>query len=813
MEIKYDYQNGFVSITEKYDIPTVDDAPTFTSTEQTYSVDIDNLISVQNLKTFKYDILGGNSSRYLEVTYRTSRDKIKWSCDYKLEENIDNFPVVDPNDPLYVVLTFTRRGSSTIGKIVLLDWSIMGETQRTVVEDIGFANLQPGASLILKAPYIYKVFKIVNMEIISRYEIPETVTMKFRYSQDNSRTWSDWEFLTKENITTIPINPIRFFQIEYYIENNSNTSISINDINLIGEFQNVSKDYFKSNLFGVRENCYSMVLGGYYDTNGNFVPCDDCCDGMSSNPNITGNQAGSCHAEGSILPALTNDNKENLYNPYEQSAALNLLNKLSNDAQQMFGFSVQYFVTDPDKKGEDHVLNEYQLYNVVCSEMIKISVEGNNFPDSQIVMNQFDLNLFESMEVHITKDNFKTIFGPNRRPSKEDFIYFCDVNRMFQVDHAQQFRIFNNRAVYYKLILKKYNQKANVQAATFEIKNQMDELTKNSTIAELLGSEQNNAKKEIAQKPQFERLSRDKIRLSKNVNIEEEILENASNIISKNYYDLSSWINNNNIPTSGNDFGLPAIVYKNTPNEFKKSDNLSYVAWFNINNYMEDEIYNFINIYDLNNELGLKINLINDQIITTINKNNHVINIGSGNDGLEEGIWYCLLININQRKHILEAFIYKRNINEIFSPSTPVNYSWNIDLSEAENLALKERIEESARFSKTSKDIAENNKLAARLSSTNLKNIYKKQISISPDEYIIDIFEKDIKDVVPGDGYCKILSSDMKITNIRLFTDVIPVKQHNSILNQSILREDSKYLILADNANIKINLPYYPIYD
>jgi hypothetical protein len=41
---------------------------------------------------------------------------------------------------------------------------------------------------------------------------------------------------------------------------------------------------------------------------------------------------------------------------------------------------------------------------------------------------------------------------------------------MYQVDHAQQFRSFNNAAVYYKLILKKYTQKSKCQAGTVDIK-------------------------------------------------------------------------------------------------------------------------------------------------------------------------------------------------------------------------------------------------------------------------------------------------------------------------------------------------------
>ena len=191
---------------------------------------------------------------------------------------------------------------------------------------------------------------------------------------------------------------------------------------------------------------------------------------------------------------MTTDQKANLYNPYQQSQAMTLLQKLSNDAQMIFGHRVVYFSTDPDKKGQDPVMHEYQLYNVVCEGEIKVSVEGNNFPDSQIVMNQFDLNLFETMQVHITKQQFKEVFGVQRRPSKEDFLYFCDVNRMYQVDHAQQFRSFNNAAVYYKLILKKYSKKSNVQITTDQIKQTIDKLTKNTTIDELFGKEESQEK-------------------------------------------------------------------------------------------------------------------------------------------------------------------------------------------------------------------------------------------------------------------------------------------------------------------------------
>ena len=51
----------------------------------------------------------------------------------------------------------------------------------------------------------------------------------------------------------------------------------------------------------------------------------------------------------------------------------------------------------------------------------------------------------------------------------------------------------------------------------------------------------------------------------------------------------------------------------------------------------------------------------------------------------------------------------------------------------------------------------------------------------------------------------------MKITNIRFFVDVTPEDAHNKILNQTIIRDDAKYLIFADNANQRLTLPNYPL--
>jgi len=737
-----DNLNGLITISYKFSITSatgsVDFAPVFAAPGDQYTVSFVDLENVTSFTNFTYDTLGMTDNRFLRQEYRLSRDNFNWTEWYSLNRFIDNFPLVDSKDKLSIDIRWTREGNSTIGNIRLLEYNLVGKLERNLETEGSTIYLRSGDFKILKAPFIYKVFRIDDIEVISSTGIPEGAEIKWRFSQDNSRTWSNWEPFTKENATNKRINPIRFFQVEYLIENNSSQEISIQDVNIVGDFQNVSQDYFKTNLFGIRECCQSN-LNGYYDANGNFIP-----NTQGSGGGISGS-GGQCATP--ALPEMSSDEKAKLYNPYQQNVAFNLLNKMSADAEQVFGHKVIYFVTDPDKKGQDHTMHEYQLYNVVCEAELKVSVDGNNFPDSQILMNQFDLSLFESMNVHITKKQFKELFGPQRRPSKEDFLYFCNLNRMFQVEHAQQFRNFNNSAVYYKLVLKKYSQKANVIAGNVEIQNKLTELTKNSTIDQLFGVENDQDKASIANKDQFKPLTREPIRLEVLAEINKELIENSTTIISKGHYDLSTV-----------DFGSPAVIYKNLDPELKVSDNIGFQIWFNLNNYIIDEVYSFMNYYDEANSIGWQAYLLNDTIHVQLNSETYHFDLSGSPviaaDSLFEEVWYCYVVNIDQRQRKLEQYIYKRDVEE----------------------------EEDA----------------AKLDNTFLNNVYKNIQDIEP------IFFE-MEGVNP-----ELLGSDMKVTNIRLFSDVIPESEHNKILNQYIIRDDSKYLVFADNATARLILPNFP---
>jgi len=725
--------DGNVDISDSFDINL--DAPQFSKIGDEYVISIYNLTTIKCFDSFEFNTYGSIKTRYLTNYYRVSRDKVRWTPWLELNEEIANFPLFDHKDTMYLEIKFIRSGTNTTGVIKLLDYKLLGNAMDNSVSGEGVVIVQASScsdcvsELVIKPPYIYKVFSISDYEIIARGDTGN-YSLKYRFSQDNNRTYTQWEPLTKENISTIRINPIRFFQIQYLVEYTGTKFVKIYDLNLIGDFQNVTLDSQKTNVYGTRQDCNSVMASVVGDTATNIA-----------NANVSSNfSTSNCNVNNSPLGAA---DIAKLFQPYQQTQAVNLLNKLSADSNQLFGHQVVYFITDPDKKGIDYTFHEYQLYNYICSDTIKVSVEGNNFPDNQITMNQFDLSLFESFEIHIPKDTFKSVFGPEKRPSKEDFLWFCEVNRMFQVEHAQQFRNFNNSALYYKIMLKKYSHKANVIAGDKSIADKVRELTKNSTIDELFGLDNSLDKKDVANKEQLKPLTQDVLRQVVNVTIVKELIENATTIVSKNHYDLSDV-----------EYQHTAVVYRNFRKYFQVSDNIGFTAWFRINNYTINDSHNFITYYDSNNN-GLKINLESDNIIVNLNSDTYRFNIGvSGNaDALLEDVWYCYVVNIDQRQRKMNQWIYKRNV-----------------------------------------DIETD---ASKLNSTVLDMLYSQQNDMTPVEFELE------------DTNIEILGSDMRMTNIRLFNEVIPITEHNRLLNQYILGDDSKYLIFADNANNKIYLPNY----
>jgi hypothetical protein len=701
-----------------------------TSSGQEVIISVDNVPNLESLNEIVTTYTGENNTRKLKMYYRIalSNEPNKWTEWEEIDPTgaTDCFVELSPFYDYNIEIKFARTGSNTTGEIEISNFTWTGTWDANSISD-GSVDLTPTISpVIYDVEDTYKVFSLSGYELVARNNL-SSLEIEYRISQNDKRSWSQWTLLTTENIKTEKIDPIRFFNIQYkFTHTGTSGTIQIRDLNLYGSFINISQNYTTANLLGLRENCKNGLIGN------TSLNAGTGSNNLSIGSNIKN--------EPSIWSTL-DKNEGDLFNPYNLGGAIDMYNTLANQATSIGGWKVEYFKTDPDEYGIDHTIHEYSLYGVVKAGDIKILVPENQFPSNQVAFNQFDLALLESFEVHLTKEEFKNVFGVEHRPSKEDFLWFCDISRMFRVEHAQAIRDFGNSSVYYKLILGKYNKRSNVKATDTNIQEKINDIVKNSTFEDLFSTQKQDNKKEVAYKKQHDTLSDDRIRQDINAIIGKELLDNAELVLSKYHYQLSS-------VTPGN----VAVTYQESDRYLQQGNNRSFIAWFKFNEYTDSDEYNLLNNYSTELSLGYKFDITNGSILTTINSATYSMNVS---DYLDDDIWYCVLINIDQRQRKIKHHLFKRNVDR------------EID--------------------------------AKNLNSTKLKLLTSLEEDYTPNEFELDSDKLTMK----------IMASNMKLTNLRIFDDIIPEEEQTKILNQQIIR-DSDHLIMADNSNKIFVLPRYP---
>ena len=103
---------GTLVISDKYNVNSgtfsIDATPLFTEIGSEYSLSFPNLQNIKKITKFQYDTLGLTENRYLLQYYRVSRDDNSWTEWLDLKRIIDNFPKIDPRDPLYLEIKWVR---------------------------------------------------------------------------------------------------------------------------------------------------------------------------------------------------------------------------------------------------------------------------------------------------------------------------------------------------------------------------------------------------------------------------------------------------------------------------------------------------------------------------------------------------------------------------------------------------------------------------------------------------------------------------------------------------------------------------------
>jgi hypothetical protein len=470
-----------------------------------------------------------------------------------------------------------------------------------------------GETKTAKPDYILKAFKFTNVVIQASGVTEErTLLSYFRHSGDGRR-WSQWEPLTRANITTAKIDILSLFHVEFMFTRggSDNTGeITVDEVLFEGDFQNVTDGYKTHNRFGLRAGCL------YADT---------ACEGLGED--------------------VWENTCEGSFKPYEADKSVNLYSKLANDVSNMFGWEVDYYLVEPDENAKDAVLHEYGLFNYTHKKKVKVLVPENKFPDNAVQFNQFDLSLFESFEIHITKEEFKRVFGIDRRPAEKDRLFFCQINRMYKVEHAQVFREFMNTGLYYKVVLTKHQDNQNMGGVEIDGVNELDslnDLMENSSFESIFQEKVEEETKAVVNKEVLQNKSIENVRLDVYAPIIDHELMCGSNVVSRNYYDMSRHIDR------------VAVSYRKVDNTVGAGENRSFVAWVNIREYKPKQYYNFVSNMDSSGG-GYKIGFRDGVIVVNWFGSEYLLDVG-----VNLNVWYGIVVNFDQRKHTLSYALYKR---------------------------------------------------------------------------------------------------------------------------------------------------------
>jgi hypothetical protein len=787
---------------------------------------------IKNIKSYEQVVRGDiDSSQYLSVyfKYQSKYDNKEAECqdcwsEMKPISELTGITIL-PNVPFDIELFYYRvddrvdnlaptniyLGDDAASPAVV----ISGEYEFNYT-DGPFTLTDTIDEVVLMPKDIYKVFSISDFQVIA--DDLGNLDLMYRVTQDNCRTYSKWEPLTKANISTFRFNNLRFARIEYKIKTIYPLSQPINvyDVILIGDFQNVSANYLKTNRYGIRQDClipyfnrltgntdtcgwnisttsgktYSDAPGNgqptntmsAYDLNMNFYTQGLSC--YSANPTTT-------VPSGGIMTNIDVQNQANsdtMWQPYDITQIMTLANTMANQLNSIFAWDIDYMLTDTDANGTDFILHEYQLYNVVDMKKVKVLVPDNKFPDNMVKFNQFNLDLFDTFEIHILKDEFKRKFGIDKRPSENDIIFFCPINRLFYIKHAQIFRDVMNAGYYYKVILEKYEQKTNIRNLHEESKALLDTLTKNTTLDEIMGVEREQDEIKIANIEQLKPFTFDPMRYivnNKTIRVQ-ETLTNGTFEFSKSHYDFKDVI------------GKQAIIYKKTDNVLTESNNRSFICWFNFNNgWSEDkpnknawktyDISTTANFWLLNNldsdNKGYRIWYHKKDINFQVNDQYYKLQ----NLDLLTNIWYGLVINMDQRQQVIEIKLYQRDNDYNIK-------FFNSDTYQMATIGWLDTTGYTALISAGYKPV---NNMELHTVSTTFK-IIKETFY---DSVNVQSFENEADLTIEG--------SNIKYTNLRVLNDIIPDDQEIvNTLNQHMIYNGEK-IIFIDNADRNVYTDNY----
>lgn len=436
------------------------------------------------------------------------------------------------------------------------------------------------------------------------------------------------------------------------------------------------------------------------------------------------------------------DCTDEIWNPYAINKPSAIYRQLSALTNQMWGHDVKYFRVEPDQRSRDVILKEYSLYNVVAESTIKVMVPDNSFPTREFNFDIFGMD-FEEFEVHITGDEFTNKFGLNKEPRSRDYLYFPLINRMYEVSTVALADEFNLQMTYWRVQLRKWEDRTSSIHTDSTIEQEVDDLTVG--VEEIFGEETQQEFEKVTKPQQYKTVYQeleDDIRVSKHpsLTIIDAEIRNRWTMITKNHYALDGVI-------PGERF---ALTYK-AQSALTAGDNLAITCWIRPQfTDVDSESYTFIDGLaenDLNTGFAISTSKTEMQI-----KINGVTKLIAYDSPLEKGVWYGLVVNLNNGSNDLGVALYR------LDPSS-------------------------------NRGLPQNN-------SNTLERVLVKSIALSS-EQTWDA----------GKGW-SLSAAPLNLTNFRVFERVIEEEQQMNVIQQYVVR-DSDLSIITDNAIPSLRLRRY----
>lgn len=383
---------------------------------------------------------------------------------------------------------------------------------------------------------------------------------------------------------------------------------------------------------------------------------------------------------------------DNLFQPYDLNKPVEMYQQLATIASEMYGHKIQYFRVEPNERSKDVILHEYSLYNVVEQSELKIMIPNNEFPSREFDYDLFGMG-FDEFEIHITFNEFNKTFGRGKTPRPRDCLYIPQLNRMYEVFSVNYADEFNLEVTYWKLMLRKYEERTSNQHQNTDTQESMEELV--TGMDEVFGEEVEEEFSQTTKPQQYQTIYKkdeDGIRdyFVDSLEIKNEEIRNKWTVIAKNYYDLA------NVKDSIDS----ALIYHNY-SQLSEDSNLTFVSWIRP---QEDLGLNGPEVIlegrNDNKDSGLSISADLNQINIFINNQQYNFTL---DQSLIVGRWYGFIININNNDGELNIDIHEldpeSNVNKPHKKSNTIysitNKTQNLNNKVSWNLNNKWRLNKS----------------------------------------------------------------------------------------------------------------------